>query len=126
MTVEGTVFRVNSGNYHVQTEEHGVVICKLRGNLKKELVYSTSGSRAKRVETAKKRRDTDPIAVGERVEIDPDLLMIEGIPAPPHRARARVAVAARPAYSCRESGPSFLSPAPPWSRSPIPGCSTAF
>ncbi|BDI33819.1 putative ribosome biogenesis GTPase RsgA [Capsulimonas corticalis] len=77
--VDGTVFRINSGNYHVQTEEHGVVICKLRGNLKKELVYSTSGSRAKRVDSAKKRRDTDPIAVGEHVRIDPDLAMIEEI-----------------------------------------------
>jgi ribosome biogenesis GTPase / thiamine phosphate phosphatase len=56
-----------------------VVVGKLRGNLKKELVYSTSGSRPQRVESAKKRRDTDPIAVGDRVKIDPDLSVIEEI-----------------------------------------------
>jgi ribosome biogenesis GTPase len=76
---EGTVFRVNSGNYFVQTQTHGIVVCKLRGNLKKELVYSTSGSRAKRVETAKKRRATDPIAVGDRVRVDTELGVIEEI-----------------------------------------------
>ena len=79
MLLEGTVFRVNSGNYFVSTETGGVIVGKLRGNLKKELVYSTSGSRARRVDQAKKRRDTDPIAVGDRVKIDPDLQMIEDI-----------------------------------------------
>lgn len=79
MLLEGTVFRVNSGNYHVQTDHNGVVISKLRGNLKKELVYSTSLSRAQRVDQAKKRRDTDPIAVGDRVIVDPDLCVIEDI-----------------------------------------------
>ncbi|MGO8672581.1 MAG: ribosome small subunit-dependent GTPase A [Capsulimonadaceae bacterium] len=78
MLLEGTVFRVNSGNYFVSTGG-GVIIGKLRGNLKKELVYSQSGSRPQRVESARKRRDTDPIAVGDRVRIDPDLGMIEDI-----------------------------------------------
>ncbi len=75
----GTVFRVNSGNYYVQTDDRDVVICHLRGNLKKELVYSTSLSRPKRVDSAKKRRSTDPIAVGDRVTIDPSQKMIEEI-----------------------------------------------
>jgi ribosome biogenesis GTPase len=88
LLVEGTVFRVNSGNYHVQTAQDGVVICKLRGNLKKELVYSTSGSRPSRVESAHKRRSTDPIAVGDRVQIDPALAMIEAI-LPRHSELAR-------------------------------------
>jgi ribosome biogenesis GTPase len=78
-SAEGTVFRVNSGNYFIQTQTHGVVVCKLRGNLKKELVYSTSGSRAKRVDTAKKRRATDPIAVGDRVRVNTELHIIEEI-----------------------------------------------
>lgn len=75
----GTVFRVNSGNYSVQTAGLGEVVCKLRGNLKKELVYSTSGSRPRRVESTAKRRVTDPIAVGDRVRVDPALGMIEEI-----------------------------------------------
>jgi ribosome biogenesis GTPase len=79
MLLEGTVIRVNSGNYFVSTESGSVVVGKLRGNLKKELVYSTSGSRPHRVDTAKKRRDTDPIAVGDRVKINPDLGVIEDI-----------------------------------------------
>ena len=44
MLIEGTVFRTHSGNYYVQTDADGVLACKLRGNLKKELVYFTSGS----------------------------------------------------------------------------------
>ena len=74
---EGTVFRVQSGNYFVQTDAAGVIVCKLRGNLKKELVYSTSDSRARRVLHAHKRRSTDPLAVGDRVRVDPALAMIE-------------------------------------------------
>jgi len=79
MTIPGTVFRVHSGNYHVATVEMGVVVCKLRGNLKKEFVYRTSGSLPRRVESAKKQRRTDPISVGDRVEIDTDLKMIEAV-----------------------------------------------
>lgn len=73
---EGTVFRVQSGNYWVHTPD-GNVVGKLRGNLKKELVYSTSGSRPRRVERARKRRSTDPLAVGDRVLVDPALHTIE-------------------------------------------------
>ena len=76
---EGTVFRVQSGNYFVQTETDGVVVCKLRGNLKKELVYSTSSSRPQRVQRAHKRRSTDPLAVGDHVRLDLTLAMIEEI-----------------------------------------------
>lgn len=79
MLIEGTVFRTHSGNYYVQTDVGSVAICKLRGNLKKELVYSTSDSRPKRVEQAKKRRSTDPLTVGDRVRLDSDLSMIEEV-----------------------------------------------
>jgi ribosome biogenesis GTPase len=75
---EGTVFRVQSGNYFVQTEA-GILVCKLRGNLKKELVYSTSHSRPQRVSHAHKRRSTDPLAVGDQVRADSQLLIIEEI-----------------------------------------------
>ena len=79
MLTEGTVFRTHSGNYYVQTESAGVVVCKLRGNLKKELIYSTSDSRPKRVEQTQKRRSTDPLTVGDRVTIDTDLAVIESV-----------------------------------------------
>jgi ribosome biogenesis GTPase len=75
---EGTVFRVQSGNYSVQTPQ-GVLVCKLRGNLKKELIYTTSGSRPRRVSHANKRRSTDPLAVGDRVRVDPAAGTIEDI-----------------------------------------------
>ncbi len=92
--IEGVVFRVNSGNYSVQTEGAGVVVCKLRGNLKKELVYSTSGSRPRRVESTNKRRSTDPLAVGDRVRLDPALDMIEET-LPRHSELSRHASGAR-------------------------------
>ncbi len=79
MLIEGTVFRTHSGNYYVQTDTAGVLVCKLRGNLKKELVYSTSNSHARRVEQAGKRRATDPLTVGDRVSVDTELAMIESI-----------------------------------------------
>lgn len=79
LLLEGTVFRTHSGNYYVQTDTAGVVVCKLRGNLKKELVYSTSTSHARRVEQISKRRVTDPLTVGDRVRLDRDLAVIESV-----------------------------------------------
>ena len=81
MLIEGTVFRTHSGNYYVQTDADGIIACKLRGNLKKELVYFTSGSNPRRVDKAKKRRSTDPLTVGDRVRVDQDLaLIVETLP----------------------------------------------
>ena len=81
MLIEGTVFRTHSGNYYVQTDTDGIAVCKLRGNLKKELVYSTSGSSPRRVDSARKRRSTDPLTVGDRVRVDPALaLIVETLP----------------------------------------------
>lgn len=84
---EGIVLRAVSGVYTVQRAEdcksaefhtplYGrapldsepiVVHCTLRGNLKKELQYTTSGSFAKRVTRAKRGFVNDTIAVGDRV-----------------------------------------------------------
>lgn len=74
---EGIVLRAVSGIYTVQrTHPHGsaeqhaeehLVHCALRGNLKKELTYSTSRSFAKRVTRAKRPYANDTVAVGDRV-----------------------------------------------------------
>lgn len=66
---EGIVIRAGRGLYAVQTETGRVVPCRLRGNLKKTFTYTESDSRAKRVEKTKKRRETDPVAVGDRVHV---------------------------------------------------------
>lgn len=73
------MFRVHSGNYHVRTPDGQDYVCKLRGNLKKELIYSTSGSRARKVVDAKKRQVTDAIAVGDTVNFGDTQLIIEEI-----------------------------------------------
>ena len=77
LLIEGTVFRTHSGNYYVQTDTGGVVACKLRGNLKKELTFSTSAGSPRRLTSARKRHRTDPLTVGDRVRLDPELAIIE-------------------------------------------------
>ena len=72
------MFRTHSGNYYVQSGAE-TFVCKLRGNLKKELVYNTSTSNARRVLSSHKRRATDPLTVGDTVRLDPELLTIEEI-----------------------------------------------
>lgn len=67
--VPGVVIRAGRGLYTVHTDSGRVIPCKLRGNLKKNLTYPESASRAHRVEKVKKKRETDPMAVGDRVEI---------------------------------------------------------
>lgn len=84
MLIEGVVFRGSSGSYFVRpngADPHHwrEYVLRLRGNLKKELVFSTSGSRPRRVSLARKRRSTDPIAVGDRVLFDPDQGTIEEV-----------------------------------------------
>ncbi len=81
---EGIVLRAISGVYTVQradsheqevpgeppiheAHEAHVIHCTLRGNLKKDLHYSTSGSFAKRVTRAKRGNVNDTISVGDRV-----------------------------------------------------------
>jgi ribosome biogenesis GTPase len=70
--VPGRVIRAGRGLYTVQTDTGRVVPCRLRGNLKKALTYPESGNRARRVESVRKLRETDPVAVGDRVEITVD------------------------------------------------------
>ena len=65
----GVVVRAGSGRYDVQIETGELVPCKLRGNLKKNLIYPESRSLHHRVEKAKKLRETDPLAVGDRVSV---------------------------------------------------------
>ena len=67
--VPGVVIRAGRGLYVVQTDSGRVIPCKLRGNLKKNLTYPESAGRAHRVEKVKKKQETNPIAVGDRVEI---------------------------------------------------------
>ncbi len=66
---EGIVLRAGRGLYVVQTEAGRVLNCQLRGNLKKSLTYTKSGSQHRRVERVRKLRETDPIAVGDRVTV---------------------------------------------------------
>lgn len=67
--VPGIVLRAGRGLYIVQTDTGRVFPCRLRGNLKKALTYPESTNRARRVERVKKLRETDPVAVGDHVEI---------------------------------------------------------
>ncbi len=64
--------RAGRGLYTVQTDTGRVFPCKLRGNLKKNLTYPESTNVRHRVEEAKKRRETNPLAIGDRVEIEVD------------------------------------------------------
>jgi len=79
MTVEGVVYKGSSGLYTVRTNTGQDVAAKLRGNMKKELEYSTSGSRPRRVTRARKRRLTDPISVGDSVLVDIEASLIEKV-----------------------------------------------
>ena len=80
MHIEGTVFKGTSGNYFVRARgRDDTYIVRLRGNLKKELEYSTSGSRPTRVTRARKRRITDPVTVGDTVTIDTVSSVIESV-----------------------------------------------
>jgi len=69
---DGIVLRVDSGNYivHADVEKNNCprrIPCTLRGNLRKNLTYSTSGSQPRRVMTAKRPIKTDVVACGDRV-----------------------------------------------------------
>jgi len=84
---EGIVLRVDSGQYivHADVEKNNHpsrVPCTLRGNLRKTLTYSTSGSQPRRVTKAKRSVTTDVVAVGDRVRIsaiDPQSGVIEEV-----------------------------------------------
>ena len=69
---EGVVLKVYSGQFVVhldidKTDSLKTVDCSMRGNLKKNFTYSTSGSQPRRVTKAKRPVSTDAVAVGDRV-----------------------------------------------------------
>ncbi len=80
MKLRGRVYRGSSGNYWVQVPGHARdYVVRLRGTLKKELVYSQSGSNPRRVISARKRRLTDPVTVGDLVTFDTETKTIESV-----------------------------------------------
>lgn len=79
MTRAGIVLQAGRGLYLVQTDGGALLPCRLRGNLKKDLTYSQTASRARRVEKVRKLRETDPVAVGDRVEITESADGAEGV-----------------------------------------------
>lgn len=66
---DGVVVRAGRGLYTVHTDDGRIIPCRLRGNLKKNLTYPESTNLARRVERVRKLKQTDPVAVGDRVEI---------------------------------------------------------
>ena len=69
LSLRGVVVRAGRGRYIVETDTGKVYPCTLRGNLKKNLTYPESSNLRQQVEKAKKRQETDPMAVGDYVEI---------------------------------------------------------
>jgi ribosome biogenesis GTPase len=68
IVIEGVVIRHSQGLYDVQTDG-SIVPCRLRGNLKKELVRHESAN-IRRIREAKRKRVTDPVVVGDRVRFE--------------------------------------------------------
>jgi ribosome biogenesis GTPase len=68
VVIEGVVIRHSKGLYDVQTDG-SVMPCRLRGNLKKEFERHESAN-IRRIRTAKRKRVTDPIVVGDRVRFE--------------------------------------------------------
>lgn len=64
--LQGIVIRASAGNYTV-FHQGLEVLCTLRGNLKKDLIMTESASRAPRVVQTKRKRLTNPVAVGDTV-----------------------------------------------------------
>lgn len=63
----------------MHTDTGRIIPCRLRGNLKKSFTYTETLSKARRVEKVKKLRETDPVAVGDRVEILVGESGVEGV-----------------------------------------------
>jgi hypothetical protein len=72
--VEGTVLEGNRGQYLVETPQ-GRLLCELRGNLRKQLVYAASSHLSGSALHHKVRRANvrarDPVVVGGRVRVTP-------------------------------------------------------
>ncbi len=67
---EGIVLRASNGIYTVHSENL-LFHCTLRGNLKKQFQYTTSGSLSKRVVRVRKHPSKDALSVGDRVLFEP-------------------------------------------------------
>src|SRR5439155_3004133 len=73
---EGLVLKVHSGQYlvHLDSDKAShpkTIACSLRGVLKKDFTFSTSGSRPRRVTHAKQPLSKDTVAIGDRVRFTP-------------------------------------------------------
>ncbi len=68
---EGIVIREYRRHYHVATGNR-VVDCAVSSKLRKQLQYpeAAPGSRRKRVQSVRRTRVVDPVAIGDRVRID--------------------------------------------------------
>ncbi len=64
----GTVTRVSRGEYFVEMDRR-TIRCKLRGKLRKKLVYSTSKSHARRVQRVQPTQTRSPLSVGDHVRV---------------------------------------------------------
>lgn len=85
--LEGVVLQVHAGTYivHVACEKNNspnIRNCTLRGNLRKNFIYNTSDSVARRVIKAKRPISSDAVVIGDRVritEIDQESGVIEEV-----------------------------------------------
>ncbi|MGI8588096.1 MAG: ribosome small subunit-dependent GTPase A [Chloroflexia bacterium] len=93
MPVEGTVMDGSRGQYHVETAD-GVLLCTLRGKLRKDLYYADSANfrhKARRAVT----KARDPVSVGDRVRV---VLMGDG------KGMIEEVVGVAPGFSREDSG----------------------
>src|SRR5919109_1667150 len=67
--VEGMIVEANRGQYWVDTPD-GVLLCTLRGRLRKQLLYARSPNLRHKVRRANVQA-RDPVAVGDRVRVLP-------------------------------------------------------
>ena len=67
--VEGMIVEANRGQYRVDTPD-GVLLCTLRGRLRKQLLYARSPNLRHKVRRANVQA-RDPVAVGDRVRVLP-------------------------------------------------------
>jgi ribosome biogenesis GTPase len=67
--IEGLIMDGNRGQYRVHTEQ-GVLLCGLRGRLRKQLVYAISPNLRHKVRRTNQAA-RDPVAVGDRVRVLP-------------------------------------------------------
>jgi len=67
--IEGLIVDGSRGQYRVETAE-GIVVCTIRGRLRKQLIYPVSTNAHRRVKSVKVG-EKDPVAVGDRVRLLP-------------------------------------------------------